>query len=165
MNRSPMVSGNPTKRSQLVEATLNKMASRLSEATGLAQGSPDAALAEFATAERSFHRLSSNSHLAAGLIDAIFPSTLGSYGSSTPIVRMGDVLVAGKQYMNTQNGLDGQASADTTAEEYLYHWFGDPTMPIWTHKPSLFVLEVNGGFCAAHKIAAGAKVQFEGVPR
>ncbi len=32
-------------------------------------------------------------------------------------------------------------------------------------KPSLFVLEVNGGFCAAHKIAAGAKVQFEGVSR
>lgn len=32
-------------------------------------------------------------------------------------------------------------------------------------KPSLFVLEVNGGFCAAHKIAAGSKVQFEGVPR
>jgi hypothetical protein len=32
-------------------------------------------------------------------------------------------------------------------------------------KPSLFVLEVNGGFCAAHKIAAGTKVQFEGVPR
>lgn len=82
-----------------------------------------------------------NSHLAAGLIDAIFPSTLGSYGSSTPIVRMGDVLVAGKQYMNTQNGLDGQAAADTTAEEYLYHWFGDPTMPIWTHRPSLFVRE------------------------
>ena len=87
-----------------------------------------------------------NSHLAAGLIDAIFPSTLGSYGSSTPIVRMGDVLVAGKQYMNTQNGLDGQSSADTTAEEYLYHWFGDPTMPIWTHKPSLFV---SGVFSAA----------------
>jgi uncharacterized membrane protein (UPF0127 family) len=32
-------------------------------------------------------------------------------------------------------------------------------------KPSLFVLEVNGGFCAAHKIAAGAKVQFDGVRR
>lgn len=79
-----------------------------------------------------------NSHLAAGLIDAIFPGTLGSYGSSTPILRMGDVLVAGKQYMNTQNGLDGQGSAETTAEEYLYHWFGDPTMPIWTHRPSLF---------------------------
>lgn len=32
-------------------------------------------------------------------------------------------------------------------------------------KPSLYVLEVNGGFSAAHKLAAGAKVQFEGVPR
>lgn len=32
-------------------------------------------------------------------------------------------------------------------------------------KPSLYVLEVNGGFSAGHKIAAGAKVQFEGVPR
>src|SRR5215510_5035756 len=32
-------------------------------------------------------------------------------------------------------------------------------------KPSLYVLEVNGGFSAAHKLTAGAKVQFEGVPR
>jgi uncharacterized membrane protein (UPF0127 family) len=32
-------------------------------------------------------------------------------------------------------------------------------------KSSRFVLEVNGGFCAAHKIAAGMKAQFEGVPR
>ena len=87
-----------------------------------------------------------NSHLAAGLIDAIFPSTLGSYGSSTPILRMGDVLVAGKQYMNTQNGLDGQSGNDTTAEDYLYHWFGDPTMPIWTHRPSL---RVEGVFSAS----------------
>ena len=30
--------------------------------------------------------------------------------------------------------------------------------------PSLYVLEVVGGYCAAHKIAAGAKVQFDGVP-
>jgi uncharacterized membrane protein (UPF0127 family) len=29
--------------------------------------------------------------------------------------------------------------------------------------PSLYVLEVNGGYCAAHKLAAGAKVRFEGV--
>jgi uncharacterized membrane protein (UPF0127 family) len=32
-------------------------------------------------------------------------------------------------------------------------------------KPSLYVLEVNGGYCAAHKVVAGAKVRFEGVPR
>jgi len=40
-NRAPMVSGNPTKRSKLVEATLAKMSARLSEATGLAEGSPE----------------------------------------------------------------------------------------------------------------------------
>jgi uncharacterized membrane protein (UPF0127 family) len=31
--------------------------------------------------------------------------------------------------------------------------------------PSLYVLEVNGGYCAAHKVAVGAKVRFEGVSR
>lgn len=40
-NRAPMVSGNPTKRSALVEATLQKMAARLAEASGLAPGSPE----------------------------------------------------------------------------------------------------------------------------
>ena len=30
--------------------------------------------------------------------------------------------------------------------------------------PSLYVLEVNGGYCAAHKITRGAKVRFEDVP-
>jgi uncharacterized protein len=29
--------------------------------------------------------------------------------------------------------------------------------------PSLYVLEVNGGYCAAHKVTKGAKVRFEGV--
>jgi CheY-like chemotaxis protein len=41
MNRSPMVTGNPTKRSALVERTLAKMAARLAEATGLEAGSPE----------------------------------------------------------------------------------------------------------------------------
>jgi hypothetical protein len=31
--------------------------------------------------------------------------------------------------------------------------------------PSLYVLETNGGWCAKHGIAAGAKVAFEGVER
>lgn len=89
-----------------------------------------------------------NSHLAEGLIDAIFPSTLTSYGSSAPILRMGDVLVAGKQYMNTQSGLDGQSGSDTTAEEFLYHWFGDPTMPIWTKRPLTFLSVFNASVLA-----------------
>ena len=29
---------------------------------------------------------------------------------------------------------------------------------------SFYVLEVNGGYCAAHKVVAGAKVRFDGVP-
>jgi CheY-like chemotaxis protein len=41
MNRSPMVAGNPTKRSKLVDAMLAKMGQRLAEATGLAEGSPE----------------------------------------------------------------------------------------------------------------------------
>ncbi|MCX5746667.1 MAG: hypothetical protein NT062_29675, partial [Proteobacteria bacterium] len=41
MNRAPMVSGTPTKRSQLMERTLAKMAARLAEATGLEAGSPE----------------------------------------------------------------------------------------------------------------------------
>ncbi|MFT3691789.1 MAG: response regulator [Kofleriaceae bacterium] len=41
MNRSPMVSGSPTKRSALVEKTLAKMAARLAEASGLEPGSPE----------------------------------------------------------------------------------------------------------------------------
>jgi uncharacterized membrane protein (UPF0127 family) len=31
-------------------------------------------------------------------------------------------------------------------------------------KPSMYVLEVNGGYCAAHQVVAGAKVRFENVP-
>jgi CheY-like chemotaxis protein len=50
VNRAPMVSGTPTKRSLLVERTLAKMAARLAEATGLEPGSPElAALLKLST--------------------------------------------------------------------------------------------------------------------
>jgi CheY-like chemotaxis protein len=39
--RAPMISGNPTKRSAIVERALAKMASRLAEAAGLEPGSPE----------------------------------------------------------------------------------------------------------------------------
>jgi len=41
INRSPLIGGTPTKRSQLVERTLAKMAARLAEASGLEPGSPE----------------------------------------------------------------------------------------------------------------------------
>jgi len=50
MNRSPMVSGSPSKRSALVERTLAKMAARLAETAGLEPGSPElAALLKLST--------------------------------------------------------------------------------------------------------------------
>ena len=41
VNRSPMIAGNATKKSALVERTLAKMAARLAEAAGLEPGSPE----------------------------------------------------------------------------------------------------------------------------
>ena len=50
VNRAPMISGTPTKRSLLVERTLAKMAARLAEASGLEPGSPElAALLKLST--------------------------------------------------------------------------------------------------------------------
>jgi hypothetical protein len=85
-----------------------------------------------------------NNHIALGMFDAIFPNVLPSYGSATRITRMGDVLVAGKWYMNTQNGLDFQDDPSTRAELYLYHWFGDPTMPIRLASPLSYLVRVSG---------------------
>jgi len=82
-----------------------------------------------------------NNHIVLGFFDAIFPNVLPTYGSLIPIRRMGDVLNAGKLYMDTQNGLDFQSAVDTQAELYLYHWFGDPTMQIWTAQPLRFLVE------------------------
>jgi hypothetical protein len=78
-----------------------------------------------------------NNHIALGMFDAIFPNVLPAYGSASPITRMGDVLVSGKRYMATQNGLDGQDDPTTRADLYLYQWFGDPTMDIRLAAPVL----------------------------
>ena len=83
-----------------------------------------------------------NNHMVLGLFDAIFPNVLPTYGSPAPIRRMGDVLNAGKVFMDTQNGLDFQSAVDTQAERYLYHWFGDPTMQIWTSQPRRFLVDL-----------------------
>jgi hypothetical protein len=41
MSRAPIISGTPTRRSQLVERTLAKMAAQLAAAAGLEPGSPE----------------------------------------------------------------------------------------------------------------------------
>ena len=94
-----------------------------------------------------------NNHMVLGLFDAIFPNVLPAYGSGTPIRRMGDVLNAGKLYMDTQNGLDFQTAVQTQAEHYLYHWFGDPTMQIYASRPlTFFVSKAAVSFLTSSEI-------------
>ncbi len=90
-----------------------------------------------------------NSHLIMGIFGAIFPSTklgLSKWGNTAPKTRMGDALLDGKLYMDTQNGIDSQFDATTKAEHYLFHWLGDPTMQIWTRKPFYFAKDIGHEF-------------------
>jgi len=77
-----------------------------------------------------------NSNMALGMFDAIFPGLLPSFGSSTSIRRMGDVLNVGKAYIDNQ---ESPSNPWVQAEHLLYHWFGDPTMQIWGGVPVRFV--------------------------
>jgi hypothetical protein len=73
-----------------------------------------------------------NNSISFGFFDALFPNLVPSYGSPDPLQRMGDVLVAGKNYM---------ASHDAGAlygHSMLYGYFGDPTMQLWIDPPRTF---------------------------
>ncbi len=76
-----------------------------------------------------------NDRLIWGMMDAIWPGfttwCLDPYGGSTPIYRMGDVKNYGMDYMATK--YPGTAREETIR---LFHWFGDPTMEMWTSQPS-----------------------------
>jgi hypothetical protein len=79
-----------------------------------------------------------NNHMALGFFDAMFPSTVPGFGSPTPTRRLGDVLLSGKAYMASQDGLDGQGGGDTYFEHQLYHLLGDPSMQMWAAPPVQF---------------------------
>jgi hypothetical protein len=79
-----------------------------------------------------------NNHMALGFFDALFPNLIPDFGSSTATRKLGDVLLSGKAYMATQNGLDGQDSGDTYFEHHLYHLLGDPSMQMWAATPVNF---------------------------
>jgi hypothetical protein len=78
-----------------------------------------------------------NNHMALGFFDALFPSTVPGYGGPETR-RLGDILIRGKQYMATQDGIDWQGSGETYVEHYLYHLLGDPTMQMWAAPPVHF---------------------------
>ncbi len=76
-----------------------------------------------------------NDRLIWGMMDAIWPGfttwALDPYGGSTPIYRMGDIKNYGMGYMSTK--YSGIKREETIR---LFHWFGDPTMEMWTSQPS-----------------------------
>jgi hypothetical protein len=76
--------------------------------------------------------------MALGFFDALFPDVVPGFGSPTPTRRLGDVLLSGKAYMASQDGLDGQGSGDTYFEHQLYHLLGDPSMQMWAATPTQF---------------------------
>lgn len=82
-----------------------------------------------------------NDRFAWGLMDAIWPDFIednsGTYGNSTPVYRMGDVINYAKNYMITQYSLSW-TSTKTAVLEFV--WFGDPAMEIRTKAPDSFVV-------------------------
>jgi hypothetical protein len=82
-----------------------------------------------------------NNHITIGFFDSLFPNTVASYGSSTPVVHLGEVLLKGKQYLATQEGIDWQGAGDTYVMHYLYGLLGDPTLRMWIAEPRTLDLE------------------------
>src|SRR3954454_3359560 len=81
-----------------------------------------------------------NNHMTFGFFDALFPGLEPAFGSSTPTRRLGDVLLSGKAFMATQEGIDWQGSGDTYVEHYLYNLLGDPSGQMWAAPPRDFRL-------------------------
>ncbi|MDY6837595.1 MAG: C25 family cysteine peptidase [Thermodesulfobacteriota bacterium] len=79
-----------------------------------------------------------NEHLSWGMLDAIWPSFNASKQpvySNIPILRMGEVLYYGRQYMMKAKISSTDAAKKKKANYEAYHWFGDPAMEIRTKRP------------------------------
>ncbi|MCD4736119.1 MAG: hypothetical protein K8R53_08760 [Bacteroidales bacterium] len=77
-----------------------------------------------------------NDRLCWGWIDAIWPDFIPGYTLSgtpfdSPEFEMGQVLNYGKYYLAATYG----ATIYRQIEFEMFHWFGDPTMKIWTDVP------------------------------
>ena len=73
-----------------------------------------------------------NNSISFGFFDALFPNVNEGYGSDTPLQRMGDVLVSGKNYLATHH------AGALYGHSMLYGYFGDPTMQLWIAPPVTF---------------------------
>lgn len=88
-----------------------------------------------------------NSALSRGLFDATWPTVLPSYGTTTKIRRLGDILNYAKLYLVSQIGIAQSAGniseSDAMFDVRIYNVYGDPTMELWTSNPHAFVLPVD----------------------
>ena len=80
-----------------------------------------------------------NNHMARGFFDALFPNLQPEFGGDEPTRRLGDVLILGKQFMASMEGVDWHGAGDTYVEHYLYHLLGDPSMQMWAAEPKQFI--------------------------
>ena len=76
-----------------------------------------------------------NNNMAFGFFDAVFPDVSPSYGSPDATTRLGDILLSGKGFMATKNGVGYQSAAATYQEHFLYHLLGDPSAQVWIDLP------------------------------
>ena len=76
-----------------------------------------------------------NDRLVWGLTDAIWPDFTTTcndpYGTDDSFFRLGDVMHYGMDYMSTKYTFGARKNTLK-----LFHWFGDPTMEIWTQVPN-----------------------------
>jgi hypothetical protein len=79
-----------------------------------------------------------NDQLTVGWADAMFPDTVPTFGSATPIKRLGEILNAGKAYMAAQAGPTQQLSGNVYREHLIWHLLGDPSMEIRNAEPQSF---------------------------
>jgi hypothetical protein len=79
-----------------------------------------------------------NDQLTVGWADAMFPQTVPEFGSSQPLRRMGEILIAGKSFMASQAAAGQQLTGQVFREHLLWHLLGDPSMEIRSATPSSF---------------------------
>lgn len=80
-----------------------------------------------------------NNALTRGFSDAVFPDVVPSYGGTSSIRRLADILNYGKLYMFSQVGVSQTAGSvsqnNADSNNVMWHAFGDPTQEIWTRVP------------------------------
>lgn len=85
-----------------------------------------------------------NSVLARGLFDAIWPSILPAFGDDSSKRRLGDIMNHAKLYVLTRMDVGPFISYENVYDEMrLFHVIGDPTLEIWRKDPNNLTLPSN----------------------